>query len=94
VDAAKRAVRDEIALALRAGPGAIAEAKGRRRVGVAVTVAGCGRLLDPDNMLKALFDGLVANRMLVDDSARWCQIGDVSVARGKAKRTVITLEDI
>jgi Holliday junction resolvase RusA-like endonuclease len=69
-------------------------ATGKRRVSVAVTVAGRGGMIDPDNALKTLLDGLVKNHLLVDDSARYCEIGVVRVERGKEKGTVVTLEDL
>ncbi len=90
----KRAAYAEIAVAkLLARPG-VPDAAGRRRVGLAVTVAGPGGMPDPDNILKCLIDGLMHARLLVDDAAEFCEIGDVTVSRGKAKRTIITLEDI
>lgn len=72
----------------------VTAATGRRRVSVRVTVAGRGGVPDPDNILKALFDALKHNGLIVDDSATWLEIGEVTVERGKARRTVVTLEDI
>lgn len=74
--------------------GSVGAAYGKRRVGVTVTVAGRGGMPDPDNVLKVLLDALVANGLLVDDSARWCEIGEVAVVRGAAKRTDVVLQDI
>lgn len=89
----KNAVKDRIACGrMMCGP--IPDATGRRRVSVAVTVAGRGGMVDPDNTLKSLLDALVANRLIVDDSARWIEIGSVTVERGVVKRTVVTLEDV
>lgn len=90
----KRLAVDELAVAVMrtAQPPPIATT--RRRVDVLATYPGTGRLPDPDNLLKALLDALKRNRLLVDDSDRWCKIGDVAVARGASRRTTITLQDI
>lgn len=89
----KQSVYAHVAVA-RHLAGAIPDATCTRRVSVAVTVSGRSGLPDPDNILKCLVDALVHNRLLVDDAAAWCRIGDVSVARGPATRTVVTLEDV
>ncbi len=72
----------------------VPKAKGRRRVSIAVTVAGRSGIPDADGVLKLLLDGLVRCGALVDDSGRWCELGEVWVGRGPARRTVIVLEDI
>lgn len=69
-------------------------ATGKRRVSVAVTVAGRGGIPDPDNILKCLLDGLKRNHLIVDDSAHYLELGQVTVERGKEKRTVVVLEDM
>ena len=33
-------------------------------------------------------------QLLVDDSGEWCELGTIEVVRGRADRTVITLEDL
>jgi len=90
----KRAVKDQVAVARLTATEPIPDATGKRRVKIAVTVAGRSGMPDPDNVLKCLMDALKANRLIVDDSARWCEVGAVDVGRGKARRTVIILEDI
>ena len=72
----------------------VPRAEGRRRVSVAVTVAGRSGIPDADGILKLLLDGLVRCGALVDDSAKWCELGAVTVDRGPARSTRITLEDI
>lgn len=90
----KRAVKNRIwAEALAAKP-RLTAATGRRRVGVEVTVSGRSGMPDGDNILKALLDALKANGLILDDSARWCELGEVAVRRGPRKGTKITLEDI
>jgi hypothetical protein len=90
----KRGVADTIALASYASGDPVPDAVRKRRVSVSVTVSGRGGLIDPDNALKCLLDALKANRLLVDDSAKWCEIGEVTVERGPETRTRIILEDI
>lgn len=70
----------------------VPRATGRRRVSVAVTTAATPP--DADNLLKSLLDALTACGLIVDDSPEWCELGAVAVARGKADRTVVTLEDL
>ncbi len=79
------------AMAFNAG---VPQARGKRRVSVTVTVSGRGRLPDADNMLKCLLDGLTYCGVLVDDSAKWCELGEVRVERGATRGTVIVLEDL
>ncbi len=71
----------------------ITPATGKRRVSISLEQAR-GRLRDPDGCLKTMLDHLVRAKLLRDDSAMWCEIGSVTIARGKSRRTVITLEDI
>lgn len=71
----------------------VPRATGRRRVSVAVTVKQKSHAIDPDNALKVLLDALVRAGVLVDDSARWCELGPVTVAVG-AKGTRLTVEDL
>lgn len=71
----------------------IAKAECPRRVSVEITVAPGQRRCDPDGVWKGLLDSLVAARLLVNDSARWVQLGDVTWGRGE-RRTVVTLEDL
>jgi Holliday junction resolvase RusA-like endonuclease len=90
----KRIAADTIAVALLRASRPIPKATARRRVGIAVRVAGRGGMPDPDNVLKVTLDALKANGMIVDDSARWCEVGTVTVARGPDRFTMISLEDI
>lgn len=69
-------------------------ATGKRRVSAHLTLSGRGRSPDADGVLKVLLDALVASRMLVDDSDKWCELGSVTFERGKGRATRITLEDM
>lgn len=89
----KKEVKRRIWIAAIGSP-CLMVATGKRRVGIAVTVAGRGGMPDPDNILKCLMDALTANRLIMDDSAAYVEIGKVTVERGQFKRTVISLEDI
>jgi hypothetical protein len=88
----KRADREIVATyAALAG---IPQATRKRRVSLAITLAGRMKQCDPDAFHKSLNDALVACRMLVDDSPQWCEIGPVVQVGGEEKSTRITLEDI
>jgi hypothetical protein len=52
------------------------------------------RPIDPDGIWKSLCDALVAAGLLVDDSARWCELGSFTQTRGAAKATRIVLTDL
>jgi hypothetical protein len=90
----KRGVADTIALASYASGDPVPDAVRKRRVGVSVTVSGRGGLPDPDNVLKVLLDALKVNRLVVDDSAKWLEVGEIRVERGPETRTIIRLEDV
>jgi hypothetical protein len=66
----------------------------RRRVSLAITLGGRQRPTDVDSVWKATLDGLVSAGLIVDDSARWCAIGDLSFDRGEVTSTRIILEDL
>ena len=51
------------------------------------------RARDPDAYQKSLGDALVYAKLLVDDSLKWVEWGNVSYERGDAA-TIITLTDI
>ena len=72
----------------------VPKATSRRRVSLELTIGPLGRGMDPDAFLKATLDALVACGALVDDSARWCELGTPTVERGPEPRTVIVLEDV
>ena len=59
-----------------------------------ITLAPRQRAGDPDAYWKSLLDALVRARLLVDDRRQYVELGAVTFARGKAKRTVVTLEDL
>jgi hypothetical protein len=88
-----KAARERIAWEAR-----LADVRGtvsiRRRVSLAITLSGRQRATDIDSMWKATLDGLVSAGLIVDDSARWCAIGDLSFGRGEATSTRIILEDM
>lgn len=68
------------------------QAEGPRRVSVMIEMP--GRRVDPDSVLKSLLDCLVCAGLLVNDSSRWCQLGDVRVEKAAKRRTTVVLEDI
>ena len=88
----RRKRRDRDMVALHALSQCVPQATGRRRI--SVQVEGMGPLPDPDNLLKSLLDALIGCQLLVDDSGAWCELGTIEVVRGRADRTVITLEDL
>lgn len=49
---------------------------------------------DPDSYYKSQNDALVKARMLVDDSPKWVELGNVTYSRGPKKMTILTLTDI
>lgn len=77
-------------VAIEAHVQGVPRAVGRRRVSVRVTRRGGG---DVDNCLKVTLDALVLAGLLVDDSGRWCELGEVLVLRGRPE-TVVWLTDI
>lgn len=64
-----------------------------RKVSLKITfhVAGRGRLPDPDNLIKLLFDSLKNNGVIYDDSDKWLNWGKPKVIRGKENKTVIEI---
>ncbi len=72
----------------------VPRATGKRRVEIEVTVAGPGRTIDPDGVLKSLLDALVTAGMLVDDSSKWCEWETPIILRGTARETKLILEDL
>jgi hypothetical protein len=70
-------------------------ATGPREVSLTITLSPSQRREpDPDGVWKALLDGLVHAKMLIDDSRKWCKQGDVTFERGEQKATTITLRDL
>lgn len=74
----------------------IPQATTRRRVSLVVTMAKGQRRPDEDAYWKSLLDALVAAKLLVDDSPKWCKLGGVVFLRGKdeAIGTQIVLDDL
>ena len=72
----------------------VTRAATKKRVSIVVTCGPKGRMPDPDAFLKVILDGLVRCGALVDDSSKWCEIGDLFVVRGTVRSTTITLEDV
>ncbi len=83
-----RRIGDEVALA-RVPP-----ATAKRRVGLRIILGPKQRGCDGDAYWKVLLDSLVACRALKDDSRHWCETTPVEFERGKAKATILTLEDV
>ena len=56
------------------------------------------RVIDPDNLdLKALIDALKRERLIVDDSAKWMEIGgiqQISIGKKGIPWTVVELENL
>ena len=69
-------------------------ATGKRRVSLRITLPPRKRSVDPDSLWKSLLDALVHCGALVNDSAKWCELGMVEFVRGDALETVITLDDV
>jgi hypothetical protein len=87
----KRVAAARVAAACKAA--GVVRAAGRRRVEVVVTVDNASHKPDPDNLPKALFDGLRDCGAIVDDSAEWLDAAMPLVAVGKAAGTVVTISD-
>jgi hypothetical protein len=91
--------RDDAAIALWADhPDGPPPATAKRRVTLVVERRRrAGRLPDPQNLQESLFDALVANGLLVDDSGRWMSFGEPDVRVNPeiawAWRTTIRLEE-
>lgn len=66
----------------------------KRIVNIKLHIAGAGRTADPDAYFKSVLDALVRCKLLRDDSATWCQLGDVEFERGYVKATEIELVDL
>jgi hypothetical protein len=49
---------------------------------------------DPDAYFKSVLDALVRAGLLIDDNRQGAELGDVTFARGLARRTEIVLEDV
>lgn len=73
---------------------ALTKASGKRRVSLELHGWKRGRLPDPDAVWKSLLDGLVACRLLIDDSPNWCEIVSPVYIRDAIWQTTITLEDL
>ena len=88
----KKAAVNRVVAAMRAA--GVPAATGKRRVTIAVEYGNRGHLSDPDNVPKAVLDGLKRAAVLIDDTAEWCDCPTATVARGAAKRTTLVIEDI
>lgn len=91
--ARNKRVRSDKAL-IAAYSSGIPKATGKRMVSLHVVLGKGGRQLDADNSFKVLLDGLVFNRLLIDDSPKWVELGNITYSRGKENETTITLEDL
>lgn len=69
-------------------------ATGKRKVSLQLTLTGRKQAFDADNIWKAVLDALVTAGLLVDDSPKWCETGEVAQARGSCCETRIVLEDV
>jgi hypothetical protein len=89
-----RKKQDKAMVLVHAWKAGIPLATGRRRVSLAITLPPGQRRWDPDCFWKSCNDALVAARLLVDDSPKWCELGTVSYERTGTLSTVIILEDL
>jgi hypothetical protein len=69
-------------------------ANGPRRVSLRITLGPRQRAGDPDAYWKSTLDALVCAGLLLDDSRKWVQLGDVLFERGPERMTAIVLEDL
>lgn len=53
-----------------------------------------GRLPDLDNLFKSLLDALKQAYLIVDDSAKWCELATPTLETGDRTETVIELTDL
>lgn len=79
------------AYGLQAG---ITKATGRRRVDLCLYQPNRRHMADPDAFWKSTLDALVRCGYLVNDSSKWCELGQVSYIIGRPKEARIFLTDI
>jgi hypothetical protein len=66
-----------------------------RRVRLTVTGWGNGETMpDPDNLLKLFLDSCTRCRLIVDDSADWCDWARPTLIRGSPDEAVVTVRDL
>lgn len=65
----------------------------KRRLSLVVTLGKGQRKLDRSNVFKVVEDALVCTGLLVDDTDRWVEHGNVTWERGE-RRTQVLLEDL
>ncbi len=70
------------------------QATGMMEVSMVITLQGRDKERDPDSMWKSVLDALKHAGLLVDDSRRWCRLGDVSFQRGDVRSTTIILTEL
>ncbi len=85
---------DAQVLAVEAREQGITKATGRRRVSLEIRHQRRVTPPDPDSLWKSLLDGLVKCRLLVDDSAKFCELGPVSVVAADGRGMTVVLEDL
>lgn len=86
--------RDKQIVAVACLADGITKASTPRRVSLLLTMAPRRRRPDRDAFWKSLLDALVACGALVNDSPKWCSLGDVEYQRGESDQMHVTLEDI
>lgn len=72
----------------------VTAAHGKRRVSFLVELENMRRAPDPDNCWKILLDSLVSGKMLLDDRAKYVELGSAIVRRGPATQSTIFIEDL
>ena len=86
--------RDQSAVAICAANASLEKATSPRKVSLFVWMGRKHRRPDPDAFWKSLLDALVACELLIDDSPRWCTLGDVTFGRAEKDSMLILLEDL
>ena len=92
----KRKKQDREFIGVYARIADVPPATGRRRVSLEINLSGRQKEADPDALFKSLNDGLVHARLLIDDSKKYVELGDVVYSRNKTEPagTTIVLEDL
>lgn len=71
----------------------VPKATGKRTVGLTIYLGYRQRGCDPDNLWKGVLDALKHAGMLIDDSAKWCELMPIRFDRhpDRQKETIIEL---
>jgi hypothetical protein len=72
----------------------VPDATGKRRVSVLFVYPRGQRMADVDARRKSLLDALKQAGLIVNDSPKWCVLGEWSSERGDRRATILSLEDL